>query len=243
MTTINADPRELAKFSELAHRWWDTGKRFPAAAPDQSAAPRLDRRAGAAAGQARPRRRLRRRHPRRLDGPARRRRARHRPRRQAAQGRPAARDRGGDAARRVPRGRGRGAGRREPGGVRRRHLHGDARARARSRRRSSRPAGGLVKPGGWAFFSTINRNAKAFVFAIVGAEHVLKLLPQGHARVRQVPAPERARRLVPRRVARAGVDARPRIQPADATLSAVGRHQRQLPGRLPQAGMSAAAIR
>jgi 2-polyprenyl-6-hydroxyphenyl methylase/3-demethylubiquinone-9 3-methyltransferase len=37
----------------------------------------------------------------------------------------------------------------------------------------------LLKPGGWAFFSTINRNAKAFVFAIVGAEHVLKLLPRG----------------------------------------------------------------
>jgi 2-polyprenyl-6-hydroxyphenyl methylase/3-demethylubiquinone-9 3-methyltransferase len=37
----------------------------------------------------------------------------------------------------------------------------------------------LVKPGGWLFFSTINRNAKAFVFAIIGAEHVLKLLPKG----------------------------------------------------------------
>ncbi len=37
----------------------------------------------------------------------------------------------------------------------------------------------LLKPGGWAFFSTINRNAKAFVFAIVGAEHLLRLLPKG----------------------------------------------------------------
>ncbi|HUG24670.1 bifunctional 2-polyprenyl-6-hydroxyphenol methylase/3-demethylubiquinol 3-O-methyltransferase UbiG [Piscinibacter sp.] len=37
----------------------------------------------------------------------------------------------------------------------------------------------LVKPGGWVFFSTINRNAKAFMLAIVGAEHVLKLLPKG----------------------------------------------------------------
>lgn len=37
----------------------------------------------------------------------------------------------------------------------------------------------LVRPGGWVFFSTINRNAKAFVFAIVGAEHVLSLLPKG----------------------------------------------------------------
>jgi 2-polyprenyl-6-hydroxyphenyl methylase/3-demethylubiquinone-9 3-methyltransferase len=39
--------------------------------------------------------------------------------------------------------------------------------------------GSLLKPGGWAFFSTINRNPKAFAFAIVGAEHVLKLLPKG----------------------------------------------------------------
>ena len=37
----------------------------------------------------------------------------------------------------------------------------------------------LVRPGGWVFFSTLNRNAKAFLFSIVGAEHVLSLLPKG----------------------------------------------------------------
>ncbi|APW40546.1 bifunctional 3-demethylubiquinol 3-O-methyltransferase/2-polyprenyl-6-hydroxyphenol methylase [Rhodoferax koreense] len=37
----------------------------------------------------------------------------------------------------------------------------------------------LVKPGGWVFFSTINRNAKAFLLAIVGAEYVLNMLPRG----------------------------------------------------------------
>ncbi len=37
----------------------------------------------------------------------------------------------------------------------------------------------LLRPGGLAFFSTINRNPKSFVFAIVGAEYVLKLLPAG----------------------------------------------------------------
>lgn len=37
----------------------------------------------------------------------------------------------------------------------------------------------LVKPGGHVFFSTINRNFKAFMFAIVGAEYVLGLLPRG----------------------------------------------------------------
>jgi 2-polyprenyl-6-hydroxyphenyl methylase/3-demethylubiquinone-9 3-methyltransferase len=37
----------------------------------------------------------------------------------------------------------------------------------------------LVRPGGWVFFSTINRNPKAFLFAILGAEYLLRLLPRG----------------------------------------------------------------
>ena len=37
----------------------------------------------------------------------------------------------------------------------------------------------LVKPGGYVFFSTLNRNAKSFLFAIVGAEYVLNMLPRG----------------------------------------------------------------
>jgi len=37
----------------------------------------------------------------------------------------------------------------------------------------------LVKPGGWVFFSTLNRNLKSFLLAIVGAEYVLKMLPAG----------------------------------------------------------------
>lgn len=37
----------------------------------------------------------------------------------------------------------------------------------------------LLKPGGHAFFSTINRNPKAYLFAIVGAEYLLKMLPKG----------------------------------------------------------------
>ena len=37
----------------------------------------------------------------------------------------------------------------------------------------------LVKPGGWVFFSTLNRNPKSFLFAIVGAEYVLNMLPRG----------------------------------------------------------------
>ena len=37
----------------------------------------------------------------------------------------------------------------------------------------------LLKPGGNLFLSTINRNPKSYLFAIVGAEHILKLLPKG----------------------------------------------------------------
>ena len=37
----------------------------------------------------------------------------------------------------------------------------------------------LAKPGGWVFFSTLNRNPKSFLFAIIGAEYVLRLLPRG----------------------------------------------------------------
>ena len=37
----------------------------------------------------------------------------------------------------------------------------------------------LLKPGGWAFFSTINRNPKSYLFAVIGVEYVLRMLPKG----------------------------------------------------------------
>ena len=37
----------------------------------------------------------------------------------------------------------------------------------------------LLKPGGYAFFSTINRNPKSYLFAVIGAEYLLRLLPRG----------------------------------------------------------------
>jgi len=37
----------------------------------------------------------------------------------------------------------------------------------------------LVRPGGWVFLSTINRNLKSWLYAIVGAEYVLNLIPKG----------------------------------------------------------------
>ncbi|HLL13075.1 MAG TPA: bifunctional 2-polyprenyl-6-hydroxyphenol methylase/3-demethylubiquinol 3-O-methyltransferase UbiG [Rubrivivax sp.] len=52
----------------------------------------------------------------------------------------------------------------------------------------------LVKPGGWVFFSTLNRNLKSFAFAIVGAEYVLGLLPKGtHEYARFIKPSELAR--------------------------------------------------
>ena len=37
----------------------------------------------------------------------------------------------------------------------------------------------LVKPGGHVFFSTINRNPKSYLFAIIGAEYILRMLAKG----------------------------------------------------------------
>jgi 2-polyprenyl-6-hydroxyphenyl methylase / 3-demethylubiquinone-9 3-methyltransferase len=37
----------------------------------------------------------------------------------------------------------------------------------------------LVKPGGWVFYSTLNRNLKSYLFAVIGAEYVTQMLPKG----------------------------------------------------------------
>ena len=37
----------------------------------------------------------------------------------------------------------------------------------------------LVKPGGWVFFSTLNRNVKSYLFAVIGAEYIARMLPKG----------------------------------------------------------------
>ena len=52
----------------------------------------------------------------------------------------------------------------------------------------------LAQPGGWVFFSTINRNTKAFLLAILGAEYVLNMLPRGtHEYARLIRPSELAR--------------------------------------------------
>ena len=42
-----------------------------------------------------------------------------------------------------------------------------------------RACASMARPGGWVFFSTLNRNPKSWLFAIVGAEYVLRMLPRG----------------------------------------------------------------
>lgn len=37
----------------------------------------------------------------------------------------------------------------------------------------------IVKPGGWVFFSTLNRNVKSYLFAVIGAEYIARMLPKG----------------------------------------------------------------
>ena len=55
----------------------------------------------------------------------------------------------------------------------------------------------LVRRGGHVFISTINRNLKAFLLAIVGAEYLLRLLPRGYSRLRALYPSLRARRTGP----------------------------------------------
>ncbi len=86
----------------------------------------------------------------------------------------------------------------------------------------------LVKPGGRVFFSTINRNPKAYLFAVVGAEYLLRLLPpRTHDYDRFITPAELTRDA---RVAGLDVDRadRPALQPADAPLPARLERRRQL---------------
>ena len=103
-------------------------------------------------------------------------------------------------------------------------LHGDAR-HVPDPASIVRACSTLVKPGGWAFFHA-QTNPKSFLFAIVGAEYVLKLLPR-HARIRQDASGELAGHC------RGGgltcKNARHAVQPLTRHYWFSKRHQRQLP--------------
>ena len=91
----------------------------------------------------------------------------------------------------------------------------------------------LVKPGGHVFFSTINRNPKSFLFAIVGAEYVLKLLPGGTHDYSKFIRPSELEQWA--RKARAGAQGQHRhaLQPADKRVLPGPEPRRQLPDVLP----------
>jgi 2-polyprenyl-6-hydroxyphenyl methylase/3-demethylubiquinone-9 3-methyltransferase len=189
--SCNADPRELAKFSELAHRWWDTESDFRPAPPDQPLRLGLGSTASCAGGKQVVDVGCGRRHPGRRDGAPGSAGLGHR---LASKALKVAQLHAIETA--TPR-------------IEYREVAVEALADEAPGASTPSPAwkcwstcpipasvvracSRLVKPGGWVFFSTINRNAKAFALAIVGAEHVLSLLPKGTHRVREVHPSERA---------------------------------------------------
>jgi ubiquinone biosynthesis O-methyltransferase len=94
-------------------------------------------------------------------------------------------------------------------------------------------APGLVKPGGHVFFSTINRNPKSYLFAIIGAEYVLRMLPQGTHDFRKFIRPSELDRWTARRWPGHSASHRFAFQSAHSPLLAgIGRYG-QLHGALP----------
>ena len=106
-----------------------------------------------------------------------RKRDRHRPRRKAA-GRSPPASAGEWAQRRLPASLRRRTGDTGSRHLRRRDLHGNARARPQPGQHH-RLLCGTGQAGGHVFFSTISRNPKAYLFAVIGAEYILQLLPKG----------------------------------------------------------------
>lgn len=179
MTTVNADPQELAKFSELAHRWWDPDSEFrplhqinplrlewiESQAGGLSGKQVLDvgcgggiladsmaRRGAHVLGIDLSTKALRVAQLHALEAGTANVRYREVPVETLAQEQPASQDvvTCMEMLEHVP----------DPASV-------------------VRACAALAKPGAHVFFSTISRNAKAFAFAIVGAEYLLKLLPRG----------------------------------------------------------------
>ena len=97
----------------------------------------------------------------------------------------------------------------------------------------SRACAHLVKPGGHVFFSTLNRNPKSYLFAMLGAEYVLNLLPRGTHDFAKFIKPSELAQCVPRCRAERCRHHRHELQPAEQELFAGARHQRQLHGGLP----------
>ena len=198
----NADPAELAKFSALAHRWWDPQSEFkPLHEINPLRLGWIERVAGGLAGK------------RVLDvgcgggilaeAMARARRAghRHRPVRKGARGRAAAPARIRARTSTTGSSRPKTLALEMPGAF-------DVVTCMEMLEHVPDPASmvaacaTLAKPGGIVVFSTINRNPKSYALAILGAEYVLRLLPRGTHDWTALHASVRARGFAPARAAR-----------------------------------------
>jgi len=100
----------------------------------------------------------------------------------------------------------------------------------------------LVKPGGHVFFSTLNRNPKSYLFAIIGAEYVLNFAAARHPRLRQVHQTLRIGAMVPQCRTWGKRGDGHELQPAGQVLLARTRHQRQLFTRQPTWLMPSSSI-
>jgi SAM-dependent methyltransferase len=101
-----------------------------------------------------------------------------------------------------------------------------------------RAAATLVKPGGHVFFSTLNRNPKSYLFAVIGAEYVLRMLPRGTHDYAKFITPAELSRLHPRRRPAGRRPEGPELQSADQDLFAEPGHRCELHGGLHQAALN-----
>ena len=99
-------------------------------------------------------------------------------------------------------------------------------------------AGAMVKPGGLLFVATLNRTAKSFAFAIVGAEYILRWLPRGTHRWDKFVTPDELEIAIEQGglhiTGESGVD----LQSYGRPLAALARHGRQLHGGGGEAGLT-----
>ena len=100
----------------------------------------------------------------------------------------------------------------------------------RARRHCWRAAARLLRPGGDLFVSTINRNLRSFLLAIVGAEYLLRLVPRGTHEYARLLRPAELARLARAHEPDAARCQRTRVQPVQPHRAAHGRRQRELPG-------------
>ena len=118
-------------------------------------------------------------------------------------------------------------------GLRRRHLHGAARARAGSGCDRRRVRARWRSPAAWSRSRRSTATPRAYAFAVIGAEYVLRLLPRGTHDYAKFLQPAEIARVRAARRARRRRDHGPRLQPVHEDLPARAGHRRQLHDGVP----------